>query len=143
PRSTLFPYTTLFRSGGRSGDRALWARPDHDLCRVRRAREGFDSRPRSHGKVLHLHDAESLRARGSILRGPDRIGPGGRVRRSLSRLVGRGPSEDASGKESGMFVGKRMTRNVITVSKGDTLKFASDVLHATESISCRSLNAGS
>ena len=29
-----------------------------------------------------------------------------------------------------MFVGKRMTRNVITVSKGDTLKFASDILHA-------------
>jgi acetoin utilization protein AcuB len=29
-----------------------------------------------------------------------------------------------------MFVGKRMTRNVITVSRGDTLKFASDVLHA-------------
>jgi len=28
-----------------------------------------------------------------------------------------------------MFVGKRMTRNVITVSRGDTLKFASDVLH--------------
>ena len=27
-----------------------------------------------------------------------------------------------------MFVGKRMTRNVITVSRGDTLKFASDVL---------------
>jgi acetoin utilization protein AcuB len=27
-----------------------------------------------------------------------------------------------------MFVGKRMTRNVITVSKGDTLKFASHVL---------------
>ena len=28
-----------------------------------------------------------------------------------------------------MFVGKRMTRNVITVSRGDTLKFASNVLH--------------
>jgi acetoin utilization protein AcuB len=28
-----------------------------------------------------------------------------------------------------MFVGKRMTRNVITVSRGDTLKFASDLLH--------------
>ena len=28
-----------------------------------------------------------------------------------------------------MFVGKRMTRNVITVCPGDTLKFASDVLH--------------
>jgi acetoin utilization protein AcuB len=28
-----------------------------------------------------------------------------------------------------MFVGIRMTRNVITVSKGDTLKFASNVLH--------------
>ena len=28
-----------------------------------------------------------------------------------------------------MFVGKRMTRNVITVSPGDTLKFASNVLH--------------
>ena len=27
-----------------------------------------------------------------------------------------------------MFVGKRMTRNVMTVSRGDTLKFASDVL---------------
>jgi len=27
-----------------------------------------------------------------------------------------------------MFVGRRMTRNVITVSRGDTLKFASDVL---------------
>jgi acetoin utilization protein AcuB len=28
-----------------------------------------------------------------------------------------------------MFVGKRMTRNVITVSRGDTLKFASNLLH--------------
>jgi acetoin utilization protein AcuB len=28
-----------------------------------------------------------------------------------------------------MFVGKRMKRNVITVSRGDTLKFASNVLH--------------
>ncbi|MGZ5424285.1 MAG: CBS domain-containing protein, partial [Candidatus Aminicenantales bacterium] len=28
-----------------------------------------------------------------------------------------------------MFVGKRMTQNVITVSRGDTLKFASDALH--------------
>jgi acetoin utilization protein AcuB len=28
-----------------------------------------------------------------------------------------------------MFVGKRMTRNVITVSRGDTLKFASNLMH--------------
>jgi len=28
-----------------------------------------------------------------------------------------------------MFVGKRMTRNVITVSRGDTLRFASELLH--------------
>lgn len=28
-----------------------------------------------------------------------------------------------------MFVGKRMTRNVVTVSGGDTLKFASNLLH--------------
>ena len=28
-----------------------------------------------------------------------------------------------------MFVGKRMTRNVVTVSRGDTLRFASNLLH--------------
>src|SRR5256885_16951766 len=35
PRSTLFPYTTLFRSAGKAGDLVIWSDGEHLLRRLK------------------------------------------------------------------------------------------------------------
>src|SRR5690242_20771525 len=53
PRSTLFPYTTLFRSAGRSDVESLQKR--HDAMRARAHR---DALPVDHGRRSEEHTSE-------------------------------------------------------------------------------------
>src|SRR2546430_16822348 len=63
PRSTLFPYTTLFRShpdrapgSGARGDRGEIGRPVQDACRVHR---GGEEEPRADRKSTRLNSSHS------------------------------------------------------------------------------------
>src|SRR2546427_5655589 len=56
PRSTLFPYTTLFRSSPRDRDAALRARLD--AAHVESARGGLGQAPRRHRGRSEEHTSE-------------------------------------------------------------------------------------
>src|SRR5215475_1996805 len=82
PRSTLFPYTTLFRSGGRHGARirpALWppsaghrdpsGRPEARRETLRRAHERRGNRPLGRARPLFrgASGADTARRRAAVL----------------------------------------------------------------------------
>src|SRR5262245_63671413 len=63
PRSTLFPYTTLFRSSARGRERAAALR-DHlveETLRVRRRREHADGNAARRRSEEHTSELQSLR----------------------------------------------------------------------------------
>src|SRR3712207_7121916 len=70
PRSTLFPYTTLFRSAARRDRQLLGGRPPHpqDLLAAGRAEGGRRHRRRDPGQLVHLpgeQDRKSTRLNSS------------------------------------------------------------------------------
>src|SRR3712207_7840829 len=71
PRSTLFPYTTLFRSGLRParavGDERGDARADH-------AADGVDDRLAPQQALDHEHDGDADRDHDRRVQVPDRVG---------------------------------------------------------------------
>src|SRR2546427_8379240 len=52
PRSTLFPYTTLFRSHVSENERVRWTEPQHLLCNVQGGRRLGFARSEEHTSEL-------------------------------------------------------------------------------------------